>query len=74
MPAESVRGKGDIGMIRRLITTKTFWSGLAGIVAGVALCLAHNLPQGTTLIIGGLSTICVRDALATLPAAPKAKR
>lgn len=61
-------------MIFRLFRTKTFWTGLAGIAAGIALCAAHDYPQGITLIIGGLSAICVRDAVAKIPAPPAARR
>jgi len=61
-------------MFSRLLKTKTFWTGLSGIAAGAALCAAHDWPQGITLILGGLAAIFVRDAVAKLPAAPRAKR
>jgi len=51
-------------MLLRLLKTKTFWTGLSSIAAGAFLCAAHDWPQGVTLILGGLATIFIRDAIA----------
>ena len=53
-----------MNFFRRLITTKTFWTGIASIASGVALCAAHDYAQGVPLIIAGLGMIFIRDAVA----------
>lgn len=57
-------------MFSRLIKTKTFWTGLASIASGAALCFAHDYAQGVPLIIAGLGMIFIRDAVAKIPNPP----
>lgn len=67
-------------MFERLVGSKTFWLGLAGIAAGalgmtneaVAAFLAtFNLPDPGTLFSGGLVLVGLRDALAKIEDASK---
>jgi len=59
-----------MNFFKRLIRTKTFWTGLTSIASGVALCAANDWPQGVPLIIAGLGMIFIRDSIAKLPAQP----
>ena len=51
-------------MIKRLIKTKTFWTGLAGILGGVGLIVTGNPTEGIGAILVSIQTINLRDALA----------
>ena len=53
-----------MNFFKRLIRTKTFWTGLTSIASGTALCVAHDYAQGVPLIIAGLGMIFIRDSIA----------
>lgn len=59
-----------IGFWSRMITTKTFWTGVSSIAGGIALCCAQDFPMGVPMIIAGLGMIFVRDAIATTATQP----
>jgi hypothetical protein len=54
-------------MLSRLLKTKTFWTGLAGVASGIALCCTGDIPQGLPLIVTGLGLIFIRDSISQLP-------
>ena len=62
-----------MNFFKRLIKTKTFWTGLTSIATGAALCAAHDWPQGVPLIIAGLGMIFIRDSVAKLAASTARK-
>jgi hypothetical protein len=47
-----------------LLTTKSFWAGLASIATGIGLIIEGQVPEGIQLIIAGIITITLRDAIA----------
>ena len=51
-------------MIKRLVKSKAFWTGLASVGTGIGAIVAGNLQEGIILVIGGASTIFLRDAIA----------
>ena len=48
----------------KLLSTKTFWSALAGIVTGVGLIVSGDVGNGATTIVLSVLAICGRDAIA----------
>lgn len=48
----------------KLLSSKTFWSGLAGIATGVGLIIQGDIGNGATTIVMSVLAICGRDALA----------
>jgi hypothetical protein len=50
--------------IKRLLKQKSTWTGIAAIGAGVVLILNGNMDSGVQTIIGGLSVIFIREAIA----------
>jgi hypothetical protein len=62
-----------MNFFKRLIKTKTFWTGITSIASGAALCFAHDYAQGVPLIIAGLGMIFIRDSVAKLAAATAQK-
>lgn len=53
-------------MLSRILKTKSFWAGVALIVAGVGGIVTGSMDQKTAMesIIAGLLAIFVRDAIA----------
>jgi hypothetical protein len=51
-------------MFTRLIGTKTFWTGVAGIVGGIIAITQKQVETGIGAIFVGLQTIFIRDAIA----------
>jgi hypothetical protein len=49
--------------IGKLLRTKTFWVGVAGILSGISMIMAGQQEQGIQAIIIGLLAITGRDAL-----------
>ena len=49
--------------MKRLLRSKTFWTGIGGIVAGVAICLSGDVATGAPMAFIGIQTIFIRDAL-----------
>jgi hypothetical protein len=48
-----------------LLTSKTFWTGIATIGTGIfSLVSGHDLQTGVMSILGGLGMIFIRDAIA----------
>jgi len=51
--------------------SKSFWTGLALVIAGAGMCMLGQKTDGIQTIAGGLVTICVRDAISKIqPPAP----
>jgi len=48
---------------KKLIKTKSFWAGVAGVASGVGLIIAGNVANGVQTIIGGIAVIFLRDAI-----------
>ena len=55
-----------MNFFKRLIGTKTFWTGIVSIASGAALCAANDWPQGVPLIIAGFGMIFIRHSVAKL--------
>jgi hypothetical protein len=53
-------------MMQRTLRSKSFWAGLAMVIAGIGLCVAGNVGEGVQTIAGGVVTIFVRDAISKL--------
>ena len=51
--------------MKKLVKTKTFWSAIAGVAAGIGLIVTGDMPEGIQLIIGSISVIFIRDAIKT---------
>ena len=49
--------------MKELLKSKTFWTGIAGIIGGIALVLTDKVDQGTQLIFTGLAAIFLRDGI-----------
>ena len=49
--------------LKRLITTKTFWTGAAAVATGIGLLVNKQTTEGIVVIINGLGLIFVRDAI-----------
>jgi hypothetical protein len=49
--------------MENLLTTKTFWGGVAAIATGVGLVLTGNVPEGINAIVTGLLAILMRDGV-----------
>lgn len=50
-------------MFKRLITKKTFWSGIALVGVGITTCINGDLQEGIQSIIAGITAITLRDAI-----------
>lgn len=50
-------------MLSRLAKSKAFWTGVAATLGGIASILGGNMETGITLVVSGLSTIFLRDAI-----------
>jgi len=50
-------------MLRDLLKTKTFWSGLGMVAHGLYMVLSGNIENGIQMIVMGLSVIFLRDAI-----------
>jgi hypothetical protein len=51
-------------MFSRLIGTKTFWTGLAGVAGGVVLVVNGHTAEGIAAVVGSIQTVFIRDAIA----------
>lgn len=51
-------------MNEKLWKTKTFWTGLGGVVAGIGLVVLGDVGEGVNTIVVGLAAIFGRAALA----------
>jgi hypothetical protein len=60
------RGKEGFMFHPNTFKTKTFFTSLATIAAGAALCYTGNVAPGAPMIAGGLLAITGRDALSKL--------
>jgi len=49
--------------LNKLMKTKTFWTGVAGIAGGIFLCIQKDYEKGVGAIIAGLSVVFMRDAV-----------
>jgi len=50
-------------MIKTLLTSKTFWTGIATVIFGVATVINGNTDQGVQLISTGLIAIFLKHAV-----------
>jgi len=52
--------------IKTLVKTKTFWSGISGIVVAVAGVMTGTMDPGTAIqtVIGSVMAVCLRDGIA----------
>jgi len=48
----------------RILQQKSTWAGIAGIATGVVLILNGNVTEGVQTVIGGVSIIFIREAIA----------
>ena len=53
-------------MFGRIWKTKSFWTGIGGVVAGVGLIVAGQVGEGVTTIVISIQKITQRDAIAKL--------
>ena len=49
--------------MKTIVKTKTFWSGIAAIGFGIALCAQGNFSEGGQSIIAGVGLIFLRQAV-----------
>lgn len=49
--------------MKELIKSKTFWTGVASVLSGVAMFLGDNKDAGLQLIVTGLVAIFIRDGI-----------
>ena len=50
-----------------LVTSKTFWSGIIGIITGVGMLYHGNTSTGVQTVVMSVIGICLRDAVSNLP-------
>ena len=51
-------------MFKRLIGTKTFWAGVAGVASGITLIVNGDVGAGITTALTGIGMIFIRDGIA----------
>lgn len=51
-------------MSKKLLKSKTFWTGLTSVAGGIIICCTGNVPAGIPAIIFGLNSIFTRNAIA----------
>lgn len=49
--------------IKELLKSKTFWTGVATVATGAAMCAGGAETEGIQTILGGLAAIFLRDAV-----------
>ena len=49
--------------MKELMKSKTFWTGIASVIGGVALILTDKTEDGMQLIATGLSVIFIRNGI-----------
>jgi len=49
--------------MKKLLKSKTFWTGVATTVAGVVFLIKGNTQGGVELIAGGLAMVFIRQAI-----------
>lgn len=49
--------------IKKLIRTKTFWTGLSAVTLGILLIINGEWRTGVPMVFGGMAMIFVRDAI-----------
>lgn len=59
--------------MNELIKTKSFWTGVAGIVTGIGMIFMGDIATGIQTIGGGIAAIVLRQAI-TVEAARASKK
>jgi hypothetical protein len=49
---------------KELFKSKSFYTGLASIAAGIGMIVSGDMSNGVTTIVIGVSTIFIRDSIA----------
>jgi len=50
---------------KNLFKTKSFWTGIVGIITGVGVIIQGDSAAGIQIIVTGIATIVLRDAIVT---------
>lgn len=49
--------------MKELMKSRTFWTGIASVIGGIALIISDNQEAGMALISTGLTGIFLRDSI-----------